>query len=735
MSSSVVPSRPRWRPLVALGALSLVVASSSCGDDEVTVTPTAKLGPGEICSTPNPMSVRAYFQPAQLVLAPGQRRTARLVVDPDFCVPTPVSFTSSTEAVAAPPPSGQIDYAAPTIDIDIEGGAEGDGTITALVPRGDGEVVEAVLRVNVRSAAVTACAQGDALPATTLTAGAELAGAGTLAQARIALPAGADKPNDGSYLWSVGPFDVAIDCAADIVPAGHLALGAAVTFGPSERVFPRDMPLAIPINPAAMPTAARWRHLHVAYSGPRFVAPRVIAVADPRLERDGDRWMLRFSAPRLGTYQAVIKTNAGTVTHTRRITHRAVIGISMGGAGTAQFGLRHHDLFDVIAPLGGPVDWTWMSYQIETQHTGGFRPIAPGTKLEDIGPLERKTCTTNAACATDETCLGVLNNPPTAGKCTFLSIPDEPYYHTQTFNTWWYEYPRNGNGGRFDRNQYLKIFRDLALMFGNPNGYNPDALNLPTGVDPNHKSQTGDHTNGECKVWVDPLEGPNQAAQQAIASSCPAERCSHTQTLTNYYDDEYNPDGTFPVITFCDGGPQNEALTPYANTWTVDGNNSPMEVALAVDYNGNGVRDELEPVIRSGHEPWDDWGTDMTPSMMEPGYNVTNNLDPSGDDYEPQYNPTGTEGDHRFQTGEAYRDYGLDGVMGTSGSIYDYGEGDGSFTVAPGLQRFWDYDAHSIVRNWPSAAVKPLDDDALARIDFWTDGGTRDLFNFLVAAR
>src|SRR6185369_9798939 len=112
------------------------------------------------------------------------------------------------------------------------------------------------------------------------------------------------------------------------------------------------------------------------------------------------------------------------------------------------------------------------------------------------------------------------------------------------------------------------------------------------------------------------------------------------------------------------------------------------------------------------------------------------------------YNPTGTEGDHRFQPGEPYDDFGLDGVPGTKqqpaggwkqpGDGYDVGEGDGKFTVSSGLQRFWDRDAHSIVRRMVDPTKVPggeLTDNALARLDVWTDGGTRDLFNFSVDAQ
>ena len=126
------------------------------------------------------------------------------------------------------------------------------------------------------------------------------------------------------------------------------------------RSFQRDVPLSIPLNPALMPEKARYRHLRVAYSGPAFKAPRTVVVTDPHAEQIDGKWALTFKASRLGTYQAVVAKDAGTKTVKRRITHRAAIGISMGGGGTASFGMRHHDRFDVLAPLGGPVSWTWL---------------------------------------------------------------------------------------------------------------------------------------------------------------------------------------------------------------------------------------------------------------------------------------------------------------------------------------------------------------------------------------
>jgi hypothetical protein len=783
-----------------LGLLAAAVIAPSCtGSLDADLEPTstqpagARLSPGEVCEPPEPTDVKIRVEPSFVVLPPCNvnaldcvTRQVNVVVDPDFCASEAecaacgsacagdqendasidcearcsvwchnrgaVTFESSNPSVVAAPAASAVELHKAKIPLVIRGGGVGASTVTVRVDAGDGVVAEATLEVEVLSPELASC-EGEPRVAGTLAAGGRLAGDGALAGASIAVPEGADKPNEGSYLWSVEAFDAAIECGGEAVAAkslpGYIAIGPAITFGEDAagntgKAFQRELPMSIPLNPARMPAKARWRHLRVAYSSPDFSEPRVVPVADPRVEKVDDVWTLTFKAPRLGTYQAVVQATAGTKTRKRRLTHRAVIGVSMGGGGTAQFGMRHHDLFDVLAPLGGPVDWTWLLNHIENNHLGGFRSIAPGTTLADI-QLERLPCSTSADCQPDETCVGA----PVAGKCTLMPVATDPYAHPQTFNTWWNEFPRDGTGGRFPRDEYAQIFRDLALMFGNPNGENltPGAENLPAGVPPNDPSQIGEHRNGECKVWVDPLEGhPDQSKQQEIASECPAERCANTLTLQGYFDDEYNPDGTFPVITVCDGSPQDETLTPYANTWKPTGNEYPLELALAVDYDGDGQRDELEPIIRAGHERWYDWGEDGLASVDELGYDAETNRDPAGDDYHAQYNPGGAEGDHRHQPGEPFDDYGLDGVPGTAqqpaggwkkpGDGYDVGEGDGKLTIARGLQRFWDLDAHSIVRQMTDKLPGgELGDEELARIDLWTDGGTRDLFNFAVDAQ
>ena len=104
----------------------------------------------------------------------------------------------------------------------------------------------------------------------------------------------------------------------------------------------------------------------------------------------------------------------------------------------------------------------------------------------------------------------------------------------------------------------------------------------------------------------------------------------------------------------------------------------------AVDINGNGVRDQGEPVIRNGREPFRDFGLDGVPNADEvsadgTAYDEVMNPDPAGDDFDYQYNPTGTENNWSRDSidddpcraagagmAEAFQDVGIDGVTGTA---------------------------------------------------------------------
>jgi hypothetical protein len=705
-----VSARKNW--ILVSAPVAALILAASCGDGEADGGSPPKSdsgaypvpGPGELCLyPPEPGNVAVYALPERVAIAPGNTREVDVLVVPDVCVPEKLSFESDDENVVAAPAAEQLDLTRARVTLKLTGKAEGSATITARFPRGDGTDAEKKISVEVMNADLAKCSGSGSGK---LDDGAAVNGSGALAGASIGLQTGATKPNKGSFLWSVAPFDVTLECGADQIPAGFTALGPAVTFGPETTKLQREVLFSLPVNPARMPDTARLRHVTVSYTGPSAKEPRTIPITNPKIDKGSNGWTLSFLAPWLGTYQAVVQTDGGTVSRKRRLTHRALIGISMGGGGTATFGTRFHQRFDVLAPLGGPVDWTYLLGHIEKNHLGGFLPNDGTTPPATLAPRPEPTL---------------------------------PYEHTQTFNEWWYEYPKTGNGGSFDRAEYVQIFRDLALMFGNPNGYNPapGAENLPAGIDPNDKSVVGDRSNRECAVWVDPIDSdPDVAKQKELANTCPAERCKHTAVLSNYYDDEFNPNGTFPVITVCDGSPQDKALSPYANTWSASGNDKPLELALAVDYNNNGIRDREEPIIRQGHEPYEDTGMDGKSSAQEAGYVAGVNDDPAGDDWHPQYNPLGTEGNYRWDEGEPFSDFGLDGVDKTVSSPYDFGEGNGKFDYSAGYRTFLERDSRTVIEQHPwGTHEKPMDDAAFHRLDMWTDGGTRDLFNFAVDAQ
>jgi hypothetical protein len=700
---------------------------AQCSSTPVNPPPTTL--PGE--QRCDPQAVQAYvlsFDPPWVAVSPGQTRPVTLGINPDVCTPATVSFTSDNPTLVAPPQNAQVDLRHATYGFTVQaGGTTGVATLTAtmLNPDGtpykntDGSTSTATIKVDVRPAVVPVCSgtQTVTLSSTAPTGN----GKDALADASVGSTAGAFTRTD----WLKLPqFDAMIQCGTEMAGAlpGYIALSPPVSITPTSQLseatpLRREIDFAIPINPALFPTAARMRHLEVLFSNKKAKTPRPVSVANPRIEPLANgNYVLRFSSPWFGTYQAAVFNDAGTRTHTRHLTHRAVIGISMGGGGAATFGFHHLNEFDAIGPMGGPSDWTWLSWFIEQYAMGGFCPASdPNCTLP--GPSEYPNSDTFA--------------------------------HTEDFNHWWYE-AGSGNGGHFPRSDYEQIFTDLALQRGNPNGDNDDADNthmavFPPGPKPSDPWVLGDTTGlpsgTNCAFTLSPVSGdPNNAVEGQIQSQCAKSRCDASRTLifpTGYYDDEYNPNGTEQVISFCDGNQlgsaNNDAASPYENTFVPpDASNAyPMSLALAVDLNKNGVRDMNEPVIRSGHEPYTDTGTDGLADANEPGYDAVNNPDPNGDDYDPYINPTGTEGDHRYELGEPFKDYGMDGVPNTKSSPYDKGEGDGVFTMSRGAQAFYDVDPHSILRGLSKQTVSDSD---LQRFSVWSDGGVRDLFNFAAVA-
>ena len=292
-------------------------------------------------------------------------------------------------------------------------------------------------------------------------------------------------------------------------------------------------------------------------------------------------------------------------------------------------------------------------------------------------------------CTADSGKLGQMcPNPST--KADQFEIPSD-YEHmvTQT---------GDGVGLTLNRSLYMKGVRDMSRNFGNPALYNPADPYAPPGVD------------------------------ATFLATDTATRCANPVVLHDFFDREFNPAGDKPVITFCDGGdvPGMNAVFDPTQPQT-----DPNEIELAVDLNGNGVRDSGEPVISNGFEPFSDVGTDGLADKDEPGYDPVTNPDPNHDDYHYLRNPLGTEGNGTYDQGEPFEDVGIDGVAGTcqAGSTppsgvsacYDFGEGNGKWDMNPGVKLWYANDL-----NQQLAALDPA---ARAHMSMWFDGGIRDFLN------
>lgn len=472
---------------------------------------------------------------------------------------------------------------------------------------------------------------------------------------------------------AVPTFTATLACANDLAVPGWEPIGPAVRFGPETKILHRESRFSVPVNPGLVP-ALWYRHIALAYAGPG-ISPRIVPVANVQITQDAAA--LRFETTRLGTWQAVIPTGLGTRQTTRHFTWRALLGISMGAVGTSLLGTRHPERFDVIAPLGGPADATFSGDYLRQQVFGGFCTEAQRDTL------------TPSACATSST----SRTPPADD----LGEMQQDFEHM-------FSPVGMGTGGTFDRHARFQGFRDIARMFGNPIAF-----------------------SGPMGGWL-PFGVPSTEASRSDT-----DRCAHPVVLggpsadinQRFYDREYNPDGDYPVITFCDG----QNLSGAPGTWSGSTGNYPVEVALAVDRNGNGRRDPGEPVVRNFAEPWRDTGSDGVFSVSEPGYDRESNPDPNGDDYDRFFNPAGRENNLTRDDGEPYDDLGVDGVScpSTHRCPYDYGEDnhrwDSAQNLAPGADRMN-----------PRGLLRTLPRETIAGLAMWIDGGVRDALQFGVNA-
>jgi hypothetical protein len=324
-------------------------------------------------------------------------------------------------------------------------------------------------------------------------------------------------------------------------------------------------------------------------------------------------------------------------------THRSIIGVSMGAHGAGQIGFSRPELFDSVGMLGVPlVDWVYMLRNIRRSYMGGF--------------CDRETILAN---------LDRLNDPMGPAFCGPVVGTDalEPSAKiiepSQDFNHW-YRWIDNGRGGSFGRNKLRESLQDIALAFGNALYYNPASPYYPPGLPMNYRGQPD------------------------------SEVCTRPVVLKGVKHKEYNPDGSYDVIAFCDTDTNEGEFDPARPS------EKPMQILLAVDYNANGLRDYAEPILSMIHERFEDVGS---------GPN---------DQFDWQRNPAGKGQNWLWDEGEPFEDNGLDGVPGTG----DYGEGNGKFDWNPNTDTYFELN--------PRFLAERMSDGHMDRMSIWADAGIRD---------
>ncbi len=363
--------------------------------------------------------------------------------------------------------------------------------------------------------------------------------------------------------------------------------------------------------------------------------------------------------------------------YTRKFIFRGVGGISMGATSSLMIALKNPTKFDLIYGMGGYHNLTFLHHYFSNRIFSGFCP-----RKQILKHLNQ---------------VNQANNPNVY--CAHL-LKREPGEMPYDFNNFYF----NNNGDTFHRTFTISAMQDISTALGNSFYYNRFNFYTPPGV----------------------------PAERLLTPS--KQRCKNPLTFTNFYNREYNPDGKYPVITFCDGeesiAAEKESEEWYEQNGKFDPTREhhfPIETILAVDYNQNGKRDYGEPLVINAMERYNDIGKDGLPDEKEPGYQANKNPDPAGDNYHYLDNPGGTEDNHQYDPGEPYDDFGLDGVdCDIHGGACDYGEGNYRFDISPNLEYAITNDSYS--------NLKKLTKQQLWNLSIYIDAGIYDFFNTMLVS-
>jgi hypothetical protein len=490
---------------------------------------------------------------------------------------------------------------------------------------------------------------------------------------RLCLSRHADDRGTPTGMLTSAARELELGGFSTIGPAATLVLGQKVGFRGVDVTLPIarwSAPLSVPAQRARIVVLSRFGN------GAVHITPvENIALQPPATP--GGAALLRFHLPGHGIgendrpdFQVAVPSRLGE-TVKRRFQYRAVAGVSMGGIGASMHFFRHPETYDAVGVMGadpGP-DLTYSQSFIRDFFFGGF---CPSDGKDPSCPPARAP---------------LLDQGELFG--TYEAMPIQR---------------GEGIGLTLRRSLYLRANRDLVRALGNWAYHNPADPYLPPGVPSSTLSQP------PAVACTNPVVLPGKIRDPGGKP---------------FYDGRYNRDGNYDVITFCDGGEVDGQPGVFDDK---KDHRDPSQILLAVDVNGNGRRDKGEPVIIQQSETFRDLGLDGRANRDEPGYDPVRNPDPAGDDYHYLKNPGGTEGNWRYDAGEPYDDFGLDGVKGAGCPIdsgmpgcFDHGEANGRFDNNPGLARWLDHDPHSLAER--------AGGEMLSQRDIYYDAGIRDFFN------
>lgn len=370
--------------------------------------------------------------------------------------------------------------------------------------------------------------------------------------------------------------------------------------------------------------------------------------------------------------------DAPPVTEKRHYSFRVIAGVSMG-ANAVTIAAHHPSEFDVVGSMGGYVDNRYLAHMMEYFFLGGFCPMD-----QILANLEH------------------VNEPDNPDVFCGPVPTTMPYEFEWSYNHFHYD----NSGGSWGREFLVEMMEGFMFAFGNMMYFNPDNPLIPPGIS---------------TQWF--VEEADKCGNPAVVGK------------PHNYHAEYNPEGKYDLITFCEADTvdcEDTSLDCLAAKGAYEPDKPhhvPVRFMFAVDYNGNGLRDYGEPVIHKASERFEDTGVDGCADSDEDGSggcgagSPGDGTDPNGDNFDVVSNPGGTEGNFDREEGEPFQDLGLDGLPVTTTGLKDYGEANGKFDRNPRVDALIAADARTYFNTAPVEEIR--------RIHWFFDGGIRDSLHAL----